>query len=244
MKRKPWSPADIQFLRDNYPTKGAAYCADQLGRNKGTVQWSACRHGIASDSSRHRKPVRVPPPADFAEMHSSILSYDRLAKHYRVKPMRVYQWMSELGIERRVPKKETPPDNWAELCAEFCRAEIARHLGVTHHTVSSWADATGVSPKPYVRPVKEKAPKEPRQKATERPKGNPGWRPPHNIAHRLAGPRDAFERARDHLAKYFAVYRCRETGRADHEGECWRIGMAVISGDELLERAQRKGFVV
>jgi hypothetical protein len=44
------------------------------------------------------------------------------------------------------------------------------------------------------------------------------------------------------LRRICAVYRCTETGRADPKGKFWRFGNAVLTPDELIARAERKGW--
>ena len=67
-------------------------------------------------------------------------------------------------------------------------------------------------------------------------------RPPAKLAHQMVTGRTLHELARDHLAKKTAVYRCNARGGADHKGRFWRIGVAIVDGDELLRRARAKGF--
>lgn len=43
---KPWTPADIELLREHYPDKTASEVADLLGREVSTVHQAAGRYGI------------------------------------------------------------------------------------------------------------------------------------------------------------------------------------------------------
>lgn len=48
---KYWSESDLQFMRENYPSKGKLYCAQHLGRNEGSVRWKAWELGLSLDTS-------------------------------------------------------------------------------------------------------------------------------------------------------------------------------------------------
>lgn len=44
---KPWTGKDVAFLRENYRTKGCAWCAERLGRNADSIMWAARTHGLS-----------------------------------------------------------------------------------------------------------------------------------------------------------------------------------------------------
>ncbi|MDR1849931.1 MAG: DUF1064 domain-containing protein [Zoogloeaceae bacterium] len=48
---KKWSEQEIAFLRDNYPQKGKAFCAEALGRGEASVRWMASMLALKLDSS-------------------------------------------------------------------------------------------------------------------------------------------------------------------------------------------------
>lgn len=41
-----WSEREVQFLLDHYPSQGAAYCAEELGRTPNSVAWKASSLGL------------------------------------------------------------------------------------------------------------------------------------------------------------------------------------------------------
>ena len=49
MNRRPWTEAELQFLRNNYPEHTAYWCAKQMGRSRGSV-WLKLRNGVRSKS--------------------------------------------------------------------------------------------------------------------------------------------------------------------------------------------------
>lgn len=48
--------------------------------------------------------------------------------------------------------------------------------------------------------------------------------------------------AQQHLQRFAPCFRCDESGTANPKGKFFRFGNAVLSEDEMMERAERKGW--
>lgn len=48
--------------------------------------------------------------------------------------------------------------------------------------------------------------------------------------------------AAQHLRREAPVFRCKPDGSADPKGECWRYGNTVLSEQEMVAKAERKGW--
>lgn len=137
------------------------------------------------------------------------------------------------SVERRVArlgqrKGRSPgiPADFADRCAELHYSALCRHYGKIGKTITRWLRWTGLTPAAYVP-----APPPPRRFNYAGPKVT-----------QIQRDYSPEAQAADHLRRYTFVYRCTERGRADHRGEFYRYGDAVLTPDELIRRAEAKGW--
>lgn len=129
------------------------------------------------------------------------------------------------------------PADFAELAAKLTANGLVDHYRHHLRVIKRWFAETGIQP--FVRKAqKQEPPRRPRR------------------VQAYAGPKSAFTgtlrrdhstegRAADVLRKYAPVYRCGERGGIPEDQELlthWRYGAAVLTRDELIERAKRYGF--
>ncbi len=173
-----------------------------------------------------------------------------LCKHYRAAYPTIQRWVDETGAKIVQDKRvHSLPFNFAGLCAKHTVTEIARIQDVDRKVVARWVAQTGITPIAYDRDGKNHHEK---RKATPRPDTRNKARAPKQVKNlsQLGAPtkfhhqdnriKTIFDHAADVIrAERWAVFRCREAGGYDEKGEFWRIGNAVYTPDELLQRADR-----
>lgn len=138
-------------------------------------------------------------------------------------------------------EKQMPSDFRQTFVAIGSVIGTSRHYESSPRTIRRWLKEAGIV---VAKPERKHPPRVRNRARTDdgRIKSNPGWKPPLPVHYGLRGGKDIWECARDHLQRTTAVYRCNERGGARIDGKLWRVGMAIVDGDELLRRARGKGF--
>lgn len=186
-------------------------------------------------------------PADFAERAKTMHGF-ALSQHYGVAPKVVRRWADEAGVTlikgrvippakgRVIPpaKRRECPADFAQMAAFLTYTGLCNHYNTGRSAVDRWVSETGATPLVFVRKPSEAKPQ--------------AGKPSRGLYHAIgissniaaaAKPYTAHDRAADTIRPYAAVYRCDERGKADLAGKFWRVGMVVVTPDELLERAAR-----
>lgn len=205
-------------------TRSSEKVAIILGVGSSTVCKWLKDAGVQMNVANTRHPI----PADFAEIAAKPMGITAMAAHWGMDRKVVLRWFKQTGLP--LPKKYRPqgynkrpvPADFAEHAPHMTQGQLEAAYSASHGVVRRWLGDAGVSPrKVVVVPI-----------ARDR---GPGYV---NIApSQTYGPEDA---AADTLRKFGAVFRCDERGRADHKGKLWRFGNVVLTGDELIARAERK----
>lgn len=217
--------AETQHLRNDDLEERYGVCKDTLRK------WRA-RLGITRQRGGKR---RAPVPVDFATIAPN-KTLGELAEHYQVSKSAAARWCSEAGVRPGPFVAQVPcPADFVERAASMTLSELERHYGRTWKIIVRWCKQSGAHPRPYVKPLQTRRQRQPKQ-ATERKSFTAYIRTP-------SLPNGREEEAAQHLRRhYVGVYRCSETGAADRDGKFWRCGATVLTCDELVERAERKGF--
>lgn len=221
--------------------------ADRLDRS---VSKTALHYGVGRTVTRRwfveagiaLRPTQKarPRPADLLEMRAKLGSVENLQKHYRAASETVKRWLEEVNAPRLHPQhrkgkassnRRPVPDDFAVIAPTMTKAGLMEHYRTNNRAVDRWLAETGAAAATYVP-----AP------TYSRPTLRYVRAPSHsNIAPtRTYSAEDA---AADVLRKWAAVYRCKPNGRADHKGTHWRMGNTVLTGPELIQRAERKAPV-
>ena len=182
---------------------------------------------------------RIPPvPADLAEM-AKTMKQAELARHYGVDKHRVKKWITKAGVTplRRKTLKNgelrPAPKDFAATGPTMIRKELMAHYRCNHDTLARWIAETKVWPKVWEAPRKDPAPVAYRQPVTFRNN-------PRALIHRDIRQTDMYDDAADVIRRErFAVYRCNERGVYDPKGASWRVGISILTPDELLQRADK-----
>lgn len=151
-------------------------------------------------------------------------------------------WLTKPGV-----KSTCPPDFAQRWATTTPVKQLAAEIGCGVNTMYCWAGQMGLPPRPkrVQLATTVRMPHRPRPKAPIKPR-----RYATGSAARMFNKPDLtirdtslIGRAVDHLRRFGAVYRCGPNGGADTKGKFWRRGSAVLTDDEVLERAVRNGFV-
>lgn len=216
-------PADFAELARTTPN-------DHLAAHYGVSTKTIWRWSKAAGLTAKRTPAK-PIPADFAEK-ARTLSIRKLAELYSTSETTVCKWRKAHGIgggpssiANAIAARLIPvPVDFADRAPGQSTNALCRIYGRTEKTVKRWRRETGIVAVAYVQPVKSRVVLPGRSL---------------NRAPQLTGRE---QEAAQHLRRWAAVYRCAETGRAEANGTHWRIGNAIVSPSELIERAERRGW--
>jgi hypothetical protein len=178
-----------------------------------------------------RKDAR-PMPADFAEIAPTRRVVD-LAAHYGCARAAVYRWLADAAIAppERHDKRKVPAD-FRERAQSSSKAALGRHYSIHVKVIERWLRETGVRPQRGT-PGRKAAPQPSRVHTFNK-------QAPRRAAAPLAG-RD--EEAAQYLRRRFpSVHHCTESGAADPKGKFWRVGLKVLTAEDLVAKAQARGW--
>lgn len=198
-----------------------------------------------------------PMPADFPELGPT-LTFSAACRHWKAGGAVIHRWHRENGSTfapylckgRKVRLSEPAPAEFAELAPTLFIKELMARYHCGAKKVRRWLKECGVQPRPYDHAEAGRirwrnVPRKERAKAFNRQP------PPRRRIWNYTGPKrkplpekdwSIHGQAADHLRRYAAVYRCGERGAANPQGDHYRYGNVVLTPDELLQRAQAKGW--
>lgn len=172
-------------------------------------------------------------PDDFAD-HAS-LPNAVLKRRYSVGETLLLKWRKAIGLSpsRRRPRGLKPiPEGFHQFASVMSLPELQAKYNAGEATVRRWRKEIGAKGLPHRKS------RHPRQLRNPTP-GQVFIAQANNHAAMKAGRE---EEAAQHLRRFCAVYRCGERGGADTKGGFWRVGNAVLTAAELMERAVRRGW--
>lgn len=189
------------------------------------------------------RPFR-PAPADFVRQ-AARLTTNQMCALYRAGSPIIKRWAAETGATpQQDPRGKQPtPADIAERAKEMPLTRLARHYGFTDRMMRRMLDQAGVECIRYdQRTPKNRKPRASRPAAFRSTEGP-------TLCTTLRRDTTPEGRAADHLRHYAPVYRCTERGGVPENARPddprlthWRYGQAVLTADELIERAARRGF--
>lgn len=191
----------------------------------------------------------IPPDfADLARQHRT----EWLAERFKRDKTQIRRWRIKLGIPGPERVKRGVPADFAKLAPTMYRRDLAKHYKATTATIRRWIEQTGAQSKD---PNDALATRKPRRDTSSirrapRPVPAPKPAPTHNFrlpkgAATPVPPRDATiegEAADFMRARGWITYRCNAEGQQKVEGSHWRLGTLIVEPDELLKRAEAKGW--
>lgn len=179
-----------------------------------------------------------PIPADFAEKNA-VMSDNAMAQYYKCGGSLPARWRKELGIPPKHTRlggsnKFPTPADFKEYAPGKTLQQLCDHYNLGFDTIRRMRKEEGIAAQPA---------------GWSGRKLNPA-KPAHLVRNAyLTMPVDRTTRdasragmAAEFLRRDAPVYRCRPLGAADAQGTHWRYGRVVLTDDEVIERAERKGW--
>ena len=179
--------------------------------------------GIRSEGQRC---VHRPMPEDFPSR-----AHERnavLMEAYGCSDTLIARWRRQCGVAcgTRKPARDLP-HGFADVARRLTVKELMQRYGAGKGLITRWRKRVGGAAAPR--------PPAPRFQVAALP-----VLPPASRDMSIGG------RAADHLRSPrgggWVVYRCRETGEADRNGDHFLVGTRVMTEDDMLQMAERKGF--
>lgn len=150
--------------------------------------------------------------------------------------VRAFVLLNNLGPWVRKHETKNPPEGFADLWRTMSQSQLSDHYNRASSVIQTWCKQLGLK-----RPTGVHLSRGPKV-------AKPAKRPSHVVSYHRAAPipivRDNSEAglAAQYLQRFGSVYRCTETGRADQQGTHWRRGCAVLTAEEIIERAIYNGY--
>lgn len=168
-----------------------------------------------------RQPVIKKMPDDFPKFRETH-NFNELKKHYRVSGKFITEWTKQIGfVQKRhcpPPKKgKAVPDDFRSKSSGMFIAELAEYYGVGKSTVSRWVRETGAKTKRFVNYGAPKKPSIPPPKRETR----------HDLAV-------------EYLRRFTPVSPCCKDGKYKENGDHYRVGHTVMTGDEMIAKAESR----
>lgn len=195
-----------------------------------------------------------PVPADFAER-----AYDKILElkaRYGASHAVICRWREQIGITRQMlrdhlaqvsGRKRLPiPEGFAEYQRGHTVAEVAEYFGIHQKTARRMFAELGIDRRQQYNEARA-------AQAAQRKAAKPAPKPASSSIDRSAfiamgkiarphiDPTPAGQAA-EYLRRLGPVVRCDERGRYDPAGNRWRRGSALLTADEIIERAIRNGW--
>jgi hypothetical protein len=178
-----------------------------------------------------------PPPDDFvkiAPQHSKA----GLCRYYGCSFDVINRWLSETGAKHGGrPKGYTKtglrpiPDDWAVVCPRTSKTALRRCYAASGETIDRWIRESGIQPLSTSEAHRQAGAK---SITTTSRMGRV------HVVHLTDRVRSMYDDAANVLRKYGPVNRCDVNGKYQQNGEYWRVGWSILTGDELIERANAK----
>lgn len=117
------------------------------------------------------------------------------------------------------------PEDFAEHAGKWTKYLLGRHYKAGNRTVDRWVAEAGIEP------VRASAKTDNQIKPDAFYYSRMAFKAPERVTSR-------HDFAADIIRKYTPVFRCDGNGKYNPVGKLWRVGWNILTGDELLERAE------
>ena len=209
-------------------------------------RWRAEAGLPARRHSGGRKPREI--PADLAELAPRMVM-KQLTRHYGLHRNVLKAMLERIGVKAKTfnPIRYETPADFADRAKVMTAHALSKHYGVDSKVVRRWCDEAGVQPqrKPAAKPKAPKQAREPKPKPAQRPRrvvsGGMSLATM-QVAIPPAHDGSLAARAAEYLRRRDAVFRCDEAGKPDHKGALWFTCSRTWTADELIARAEAKGW--
>lgn len=197
---------------------------EAFGESPSVNQISKWRHSYKKSDADNKRRM----PANFREIARD-KTISGLMRYYKCKHETIKRWLLEAKTTAFAP----PPHNFKPIPEDFTRiaptktkAELKRYYGIRYDkTLTRWLMSTGITPRKHVN------------------NGNALSRmgrsySPMNLS--KLNTYDQCDEAADILRRErFPVNRCNENGSFNITGKFFRVGINVLTREELLAKAAR-----
>lgn len=190
------------------------------------IKWRYNKTGLCHSCNARSQQGRHPIPEDFREYAHE--TNEQLAARFDKHPDTIKKWKRRLGIKSprrggRAPSNMVPmPADFADNAKRMTRNELARHYGRSDATIRRLLRVAGIEA----------------MRRQDRPKV--GYlKAPVDRAHRDLSRAGM---AADFLRYYGGLSRCDADGAFNPNGDHWRRGSTILTADEVIARAEAKGW--
>lgn len=172
--------------------------------------------------------LQRPMPEDFAE-HAHETNH-QLMDRYGCGTKVLVRWRKMVGVTPRDPREASPaPQGFKMVASTLTMRELRERFHRSEPVIRRWCRIEGVEPK---RVWGKEAARLVAGRATRH------FSPQTPIARDMSRVGQAV----DFLRRFGPVVRCNIGGRYDPHGDRWRRGSTILTGAEIIDRAERLGW--
>ena len=172
-----------------------------------------------------------PMPEDFP-IHGKVETQKQLMLRYECGTKAIGRWRKQCGFtQKNAPaiKPKPIPDDFASACAVMTIRQVCEHFSIGVGTMRKYCAVKGVKPCPE--------PRRPRLNV-----GRPKRRDFGGIASSVHRDDSEAGRAANFLRRFGPLFRCDAQGHQLQDGFFWNRGGYVLTDEDIIARAQRKGW--
>lgn len=253
MKRAPnWTDAEIAKVCEMAAQgMSARRIGEEIGRSDDAVYLLKRKvPGLSFNATGGLRPV----PADFAEH-----AYEKipdLKVRYGASHAVICRWREKIGITRQMLRdhlaqvsgrgRKPIPEGFAEYQRGRTVEDVARHFGLHEKTAKRMFAELGINrQKQYNEARAAQAAQRKAAKSAPKPASSSVDRSAFIGTGKIDRPHidvTPAGQAAEFLRRFGPVVRCDERGRYDPAGNRWRRGSALLTADEIIQRAIRNGW--
>jgi hypothetical protein len=231
-------PDEIERIRQMAPTHTQAHIAAELGRGLATINSYIGKLGLRGVHKAvwNGAGARRYTADEVAYMRANYrtMSKQAMALHLKTCATKMGRFIAaEIDADWKWPSR----NQWLAVDAAKNDEYIKAHW--REHTDAQMGEALGLAVGTVMQRrqrlgLKRQASLPPMRQAGQSAYGG----------HRDLRGDSVMTRAADHVACFdrVPVYRCNDDGTANPKGHKWRYGTVILSSDDLLAKAYRKGF--
>lgn len=250
---KPWTDAEIAKVCEMAAQgMSARRIGEEIGRSDDAV-WLLKRKVPGLSFNAVAAAQRREVPVDFAQH-----AYDKIAGlkvRYGTSHAVICRWREQIGITRQMLRdhqaqvsgrtKKPIPEGFVEYQRGRTVTEVTEYFGIHQKTARRMFAELGIDRRQQYNEARA-------AQAAQRKAAKPAPKPATSVDRSAFIAMGKVDRphidatpagqAAEYLRRFGPVVRCDERGRYDPAGNRWRRGSALLTADEIIERAIRNGW--